>query len=726
MRSGLSSIICILFSIGVIGCAPRPSADPPVAADRLAALVVTTDFESGSYSVIDVESRTVQRDIAAVHSDLACRFDPVAGAPFIIERFGADAVDVIDPASNWKIAKQYSVGAGSNPQDIVAVSPDRAYVARLGADSLDVVRPKSGALLDRVDLSAFADADGIPEITRLHYRNDKIFALAARLENFHPTDKSAMLVIDGPLGTVEAEITLSFLNPAGPLRYSEAVGKLVVIETGGFSSTGGTDALDGIVEYFDPDTYAVSGPIITAVALGGDIIDAIVVAPDKGYAIVERPLGDDYETALVRFNPKTGEASKTLSSAPNFAYPFIEVTPDGSELWLLDRTRTAPGIRIFDVETDELLTETPIDVGLPPFMLCFAVPKAVTVEDAGAGEEDTGQVDAGEMEDAGLLPSVDLFMKGTSDSASIWSDASCPVPTAPALTVIAADEVLRFATDDVEAAIETGVSFDLSASAPEAWALSSEVAFDAQRAPYGVKVFARATTSGCTPDIVFEHVYNIRAAYPGPAGATDSTALALDDPAIVAWADGYIEPVSYGEAVDEKWRTPEKALGPAVGTSYDVVSLGRGGEITLTFADGIRDDEGFDFAVFENSASDEFLDLAAVSVSTDGVTFARFDNASRTAEPVDAFGRVDTTEIEGLAGKYRQGFGQPFDLNTLTYAPEVLLGEVDLLDIHFIKFTDVVGDGSVKDSFDRPIYAPYPCTGSAGFDLDAVGVLHPV
>ena len=89
------------------------------------------------------------------------------------------------------------------------------------------------------------------------------------------------------------------------------------------------------------------------------------------------------------------------------------------------------------------------------------------------------------------------------------------------------------------------------------------------------------------------------------------------------------------------------------------------------------------------------------AASTDGVTFARFDNSSRTADPVDAFGRVDTTEIEGLAG------------------------EVDLLDIHFVKFTDVVGDGSVKDSFDRPIYAPYPCTGSAGFDLDAVGVLHP-
>ncbi|MCK4564219.1 MAG: PEP-CTERM sorting domain-containing protein, partial [Verrucomicrobia bacterium] len=65
------------------------------------------------------------------------------------------------------------------------------------------------------------------------------------------------------------------------------------------------------------------------------------------------------------------------------------------------------------------------------------------------------------------------------------------------------------------------------------------------------------------------------------AGQPGSTAIHMSSNAIVAWADGYLD-MQYGEAVDEIWTTPEKALGPAEGTSFDIVSLGRGGQITLT------------------------------------------------------------------------------------------------------------------------------------------------
>lgn len=710
------SVICGL------GCRAQDTADPPIGADNPAALVVTTDFESGAYSVVDVQSRQVQRNIAAVHSDLACRFDETAGIPFIIERFGADAVDVIDAGGNWRIAKQYSVGAGSNPQDIAASAPGRAYVARLGDKALAVVNPENGAHLDTVDLSAYADADGIPEITRLHYRNGKIFALAARLDNFHPTDRSSMLVIDGPTGTVDEEIFLSFVNPSGPLRYSKAVERLVLIETGGFSSRDGADELDGIIEYFDPETGNLEGPVITSAALGGDIIDAIIVRKDKGYAVVERQNGADFETALLRFNPETGGGVATLAAAKNFSYPFMEVTPNGEELWLLDRTPQAPGIRIFDVRTDAELTETPIDVGLPPFMLCFVTPEAVVLEDAGdADGPDAADVppDAG---DQAAMP--ELIMEAT-PSTPLFDETACPLPRAPVLTVIRADETVRFVVDDEAAEIETGISLNVDASSPEKWMSSDQINFNSALAPYSVKVFARSVADNCPSDRVFSHIYNVWPTYPGAAGDANSTALSMEDVGFVGWATGYVEPVGYGEAVDEKWQTPEEALGPAEGTSYDIVCLGRGGEMVLTFDTGIQDDAGFDFAVFENSISDGFLDLAFVEVSTDGETFARFDTASRWNEPVGAFDLLNTEAVEGLAGKYAQGFGQPFDLHALSFAPEVLSKAVNLRDIRFVKFVDVVGDGTAKDSFGRPIFDPYPCSGSAGFDLEAVGVLHP-
>ena len=44
---------------------------------------------------------------------------------------------------------------------------------------------------------------------------------------------------------------------------------------------------------------------------------------------------------------------------------------DRKQLWLADRTRNKSGIRIFDVQNDDEITSGPIDVGLPPFAICF-------------------------------------------------------------------------------------------------------------------------------------------------------------------------------------------------------------------------------------------------------------------------------------------------------------------------------------------------------------------
>jgi hypothetical protein len=709
-------------------CSAQKDADPLTATDKVFAVVIATDFESGSISTVDVKTRAAVQDIAAIHPDSVCRFDEVTKAPFVIERFGADAVDILDLSDGLTIGRQYSVGAGSNPQDIAASSTDRAYIAKLADSALSIVNPFTGAALGKVDLSDYADEDGIPDITRLLFREDKVYALAAGLNNFVPTDKSSLLIINGEAGTVEKEVVLSFVNPSGPLRYSEAVDRLVIIETGGFESKGGADDIDGIVEYFDPNTNRLEGRVITASALGGDIIDAVIVRPDKGFAIVERANGNDFETALVTFDPQTQTLKKTLSSADGFAYPFMEPTPDGKELWLSDRTETRPGIRIFDTATDEQLTDYPIDVGLPPFSICFVKPQAAPFPDAGDLLEDGGGTDSAENgRDGGdsdtVVPS--LIMEATLDDMPKLSDTSCPVPRAPVLTVIDAMEVLHFTVEtDFEGNIETGTSLDLTAEGPDLWSASDDIGFDESDAPYAVKVFSRAVSDVCSTDRIFAYVYNVRVAYPGPAGNADSTAISMGDPSIVVWASGTVLPITYGDEVDDKWRTPEKSLGRAEGTSYDVVCIGEGGEITVTFDAPIQDDAGYDFAVFENASSPGFLDLAFVEVSTDGNTFARFDTASRTQDPAGPFDTIDTASLEGLAGKYIQGFGHPFDLHALTFSPEVLSGAVDLLDVRFVKFIDVIGDGSMTDSFGRPVYDPTPCTGSAGFDLDAVGVLH--
>ena len=208
--------------------------------------------------------------------------------------------------------------------------------------------------------------------------------------------------------------------------------------------------------------------------------------------------------------------------------------------------------------------------------------------------------------------------------------------------------------------------------------------------------------------------------YAPAAGQSGSEAIHMDDPGFVGWATGwenYI--IGNGDAgnghlwVDSKWQTPNKALGKAVGDSYDIVSLGRGGQITMTFDAPIVDGSGDDFAVFENSFNDAFLELAYVEVSADGSNWHRFQNSSLTAAPVGAYDTVDPTDVYQLGCKYRQGYGEGYDLSDL-----------GLDEISYVRILDIVGDGTYLDSSGNVIYDPYPTWGSAGFDLDAIGVLN--
>ncbi len=206
--------------------------------------------------------------------------------------------------------------------------------------------------------------------------------------------------------------------------------------------------------------------------------------------------------------------------------------------------------------------------------------------------------------------------------------------------------------------------------------------------------------------------------YPPPAGQAGSPAVAHDDPRILFWADGFVN-YQPGPNVILEFMTPGEAIG-AAGTGSDpeqeileVVSLGDGGTITMTFPNPIVDGPGDDFAVFENAFNDMFLEFAYVEVSSNGVDFLRFPNASLTPNPVPFLGgSVDTTDVDGLAGKYRLGFGTPFDLQ-----------ELGLASASHVRIVDIPGDGSSLDSENRPIYDPDPTDFSGGFDLDAVGVL---
>lgn len=224
----------------------------------------------------------------------------------------------------------------------------------------------------------------------------------------------------------------------------------------------------------------------------------------------------------------------------------------------------------------------------------------------------------------------------------------------------------------------------------------------------------------------------VAGSYAPAAGKDGSTAIYKDDSSFIEWATGCTVvrgPInaanpSLGYA---SFGIEENALGKATGDSYGVVSLGDGGSATLTFDTPIANGNGYDFAVFENGFSDTFLELGFVEVSSNGTDYFRFNSVSETqmTTQVGSFAALDPTDLNNLAGKYRQGYGTPFDLSELA-------GISPLLDINAImqvRIVDVVGciqDGyCTYDSLGNKINDPWPTAfASGGFDLDAVGVIN--
>lgn len=209
------------------------------------------------------------------------------------------------------------------------------------------------------------------------------------------------------------------------------------------------------------------------------------------------------------------------------------------------------------------------------------------------------------------------------------------------------------------------------------------------------------------------------------------------NPVFFAWADS-ITSYQPSESIALAYSDSSLALGPVTGDNFDVVSLGDmtstaisggspPGTITLAFAKPIRNLSGADFVVFENGhltttnqggagVGGIFGELAYVWVSDGGVNFVKIPATSLTPSAVGPYGSLDPTNINNLAGKhlnaYGNSWGTPFDLSS-----------VGLQQITHIRLVDIPGNGAFKDQAGRPIYDAWKTFGSGGFDLEAIGAI---
>lgn len=361
--------LTMLMAMTLTGCGDSDSSSNSADTGDNVAFVLTTDYTSGNFSTVDLDTMTASTNLGATgmaESDNAGA--TYNGRIYIINRGTPSNITVLDKEAPGVALNQFSTGNGTNPYAMAFNSDTEAYVCLYGSNDLLVVDPTATTdqITQRIDLSAFmaaGDTDGFVEAGAMIKVNDYLFVALQRQNNYAVENDALLVVIDTTTNTlvdtdastpdVVDAIALTGRNPQF-MFYDETSGKIFVSETGGYGAT------DGGVETVDPTAFEAEGFIIDESDLGGDV-GAIAVSNGTGYIVVA---GTWPNNTIMTFDAASGAQGDDLLVNGAFI-PSITLDDQG-RLFVPDRTTTAPGVLIYDTADNTEITTGAIDVGLPP------------------------------------------------------------------------------------------------------------------------------------------------------------------------------------------------------------------------------------------------------------------------------------------------------------------------------------------------------------------------
>ncbi len=236
----------------------------------------------------------------------------------------------------------------SNPHDLAIDSNSNSWVARYDRNSIAILDSNHAWLRD-IDLSLFADADGMTEAESIRILDGRAFISLENLDRstWLPAGPGKLIVVDTTSFNVETSVDLIGRNPFGIMKtYLEDSSKLAIATPGDFESLNENDGAEMV------DTSTVSSTLILSESdLGGSVVELLVVNDHEGYAIIAGTEHQVNPTWFVQFEPSTKTITNILadsrtSESPGFYYSGIAVS--GSNVLLGDRTPSKACIWILD------------------------------------------------------------------------------------------------------------------------------------------------------------------------------------------------------------------------------------------------------------------------------------------------------------------------------------------------------------------------------------------
>ena len=352
---------------------------------------VAPDFSSSAISIISVDPKdgpriVLNNQLPSATSDITV--DAYGEYYYRFGKFQADNITKVAVNSPntpiWQYTTNDAGESGSNPYDLVFVSSEKAYLLRYGAAKAWIVNPSTttegGFKIGDLDLSAYADGDGVPEMAKGVIANDKLFIIMQRLDDvFCPSNTAYMAVFDVETNTEidtgkgegsKKGIPLPINNPL-TIQYVPGNNMIYVQGIGSYPGTCDPkyDYTGGIVS-INPQTYAVKTVVDDGTAEThpyGSISGMLVSSPVKGYLAGYDGWGDN---TLYPFNPTTSVVGGALKDFKNISIAGMEsgtYLDKNDMMWVCNQTDGAVDI----VDTIDNSLNASLNTNLNPQAVAF-------------------------------------------------------------------------------------------------------------------------------------------------------------------------------------------------------------------------------------------------------------------------------------------------------------------------------------------------------------------
>ena len=352
--------IGILLAAGLPVCSAKTFTIPKAVIAAAAA-----DYSSGAHSIATVDpvngKRTIINNLVPTISDISVA---AFGQYFYrLERYNADSITKFNISKPSTAIWQFStMDAGevqsSNPHDMVFYSAKKAFVLRYGSTKAWIVNPsatkEANFKIGELNLSAYKDQDGIPEMNSGVIVGDKLFVVMERLNanrNWNPDNTPYVAVFNAKtnkeINTGKGSgglkgIPLPIRSPS-TIVYLKENDTIYIQGNGGWAGSSDPNLVyTGGIVALNPKTYKTKLIVNDGNAKKhpyGNITALGIASKTQGYFVGYDGWGDN---TLYRFNPTTGKVLGKLGSIfqhINIAGMSTSIPVDKNKiLWVCDQT----------------------------------------------------------------------------------------------------------------------------------------------------------------------------------------------------------------------------------------------------------------------------------------------------------------------------------------------------------------------------------------------------